>query len=102
MIPILARGLTRLTIDRRPNPSGNQIKAALASDSRYAEMASYLSSNHYSLFAKDYLGLRERVEIVQLMKRNGEDLTDFKCYSDYMYRITPKDARHNRVVFITG
>jgi hypothetical protein len=55
-----------------------------------------------SLFAKDYLGIREDPRIVKTLKKFGEDLLDFRCYSDYMFRINHREHKEKRAILITS
>ena len=55
----------------------------------------------FSLFARDYLSLRDKPAILKLMAKYNDDLQNAQCYSDYMIRINSKENKEKRAILIT-
>ena len=56
---------------------------------------------NFSLFAHDYLSLRNKPVVLKIMAKYDEDKENDRCYSDYMIRINRKENKEKRVIFIT-
>ena len=46
--------------------------------------------------------MREDPRIIEILKKNNEDMLNFTCFSDYMFRINHREHKEKRILFITG